>query len=235
MMRLQQFEVLVILSLAGLTAAAAGDLKPFVANYTISWHGMTAGTSTFTLGKSGADLWTYESRTEPHGLFKLATGGISQRSDMRLTSGGIQPLHYVGKDGKSGDRDIDLRFDWQQLRVTGTSGKQLIDAAIAAGAQDDLSVQIALIHELDNGRAPARFQTYGDRGAREYRYIRETTTTLQTPLGAIDTVVFRTERDGSPRITRYWCAPDYGYLPIRAQQLRGDDVEWTMDIRSLQR
>jgi hypothetical protein len=142
----------------------------------------------------------------------------------------------VGDDGKrSGDRDIDLVFDWDRLRVTGTAARQAIDEPITAGTQDDLSIQISLMVELAGGHTPSMIKTIGDRGAREYRYAREGTETLQTPLGAVETVIYRSERSGSPRVTRYWCAPSLGYLPVRAQQKRLDDVEWTMDIRSLAR
>jgi hypothetical protein len=219
------------------TLAHTAELKPFEASYTVSWHGMNAGTSTLTLEAAGDNRWTYRSSNKPRGLFRaFLPDSITQRSEMRLTDKGVQPVHYVAtQGGDSKARDIDLTFDWDRGRVTGTAAEQPVDAAIAPGTQDDLSVQIALTYELDNGRTPATFKTYGDRGAREYQYIREGTETLQTPLGAIETTIYRTERTGSPRVTRYWCAPSLGYLPMKAQQKRGDDVEWTMDIQALKR
>ena len=36
-------------------------------------------------------------------------------------------------------------------------------------------------------------------------------------------------------MTRFWCAPDRGYIPLKVEQTRGKDVEWTMEIRSLKR
>jgi hypothetical protein len=36
-------------------------------------------------------------------------------------------------------------------------------------------------------------------------------------------------------VNRYWCAPARGFVPLRAQQKKGDDVEWTMEIQSLTR
>ena len=50
-----------------------------------------------------------------------------------------------------------------------------------------------------------------------------------TAIGRIDTIVYRTEHPGSPRITRYWCAPTEGYIPLKVQQTMRDHVEWTMD------
>jgi hypothetical protein len=71
--------------------------------------------------------------------------------------------------------------------------------------------------------------------AREYRYRREGTESLATPLGQVDTVIYSSQHPGSPRVTRFWCAPAMGYLPMRVEQKRLDKVEWSMEIRSVKR
>jgi hypothetical protein len=48
-------------------------------------------------------------------------------------------------------------------------------------------------------------------------------------------VIFRSSREGSTRVTRLWLAPSLGYIPVRAQQKRGDRTEFTMMVRSLER
>jgi Protein of unknown function (DUF3108) len=237
MTRPRTFSALLLAMSGAATIVHAGELKPFEASYMVSWHGMNAGTSTMTFEAAGGNNWVYHTANEPHGLFRaFLPDSITQRSEMRLTDKGIQPIHYVANDGTaSKKRAMDLRFDWQRSRVTGTLDEQTVDVEVAPGTQDDLSVQIALVYELDNGRTPESFKTYGDRGAREYKYIREGSETLQTPLGSIETNIYRTERSGSPRVTRYWCAPSLGYLPLKAQQKRDGDVEWTMEIQKLKR
>jgi hypothetical protein len=71
--------------------------------------------------------------------------------------------------------------------------------------------------------------------AREYRYQREGAQTIDTALGRIDTVIYSSQHPGSPRVTRFWCAPTLGYLPMRVEQKRIDSVEWSMQIQSLKR
>jgi hypothetical protein len=51
----------------------------------------------------------------------------------------------------------------------------------------------------------------------------------------VATVIYRSQRANSPRFNRYWCAPDRGYIPMRVQQKRGDEVQWTMEIESVKR
>jgi hypothetical protein len=48
-------------------------------------------------------------------------------------------------------------------------------------------------------------------------------------------VVYRAQKAGSPRVTRFWCAPDRGYVPLKVEQTRGDEVQWTLEIERLTR
>jgi hypothetical protein len=54
-------------------------------------------------------------------------------------------------------------------------------------------------------------------------------------MGDVHTLIFKSQKKNSPRITRFWCAPDRGYVPMRVQQKKGDDVQWTLEIQSLKR
>ena len=49
------------------------------------------------------------------------------------------------------------------------------------------------------------------------------------------TVIFSSQADYSPRITRFWCAPERGYVPMKVEQKKDNDVQWTMAIRSMTR
>ena len=88
---------------------------------------------------------------------------------------------------------------------------------------------------LLQGRTPERFSVLDKNSVREYQYRKVGEETLKTAIGEVPTVIFASQRANSPRVNRYWLAPDRGYIPMRVQQKRGDDVEWTMEIRSLKR
>jgi hypothetical protein len=113
--------------------------------------------------------------------------------------------------------------------------KKPVDETVPADTQDDMSIQIALITAMARGQDSGTFHTYGDRSLREYHYRADGEELLHTALGDVLTRIFITERSGSPRTTRYWCAPALGYLPLRVQQKRLSDVEWVLEIRSLKR
>jgi hypothetical protein len=215
--------------------AAADELKPFEASYSWIYHGMNVAVSTLTLEQRG-DTWSYRSRSEPRGIGKLFSQRPKQESVLKVSDAGTRPLSYHADDGtKSNRRTVEVKYDWEQGRVTGVYEETPVDLPLKDGVQDDASVQVAMMVELLHGRTPDRFSLLNKNSVRQYRYVRGEETTLHTPVGDVATVVYRSERENSPRVTRFWCAPDRGYIPMRVEQTRGKEVEWTMEIRSLKR
>lgn len=218
-----------------MNAAGADELKPFEASYAWIWHGMTVAVSTLMLEKT-ADTWTYRSKSEPRGIGKAFSERPRQVSVLRITGAGTRPLSYKADDGTSSTkRSVDLKYDWETHRVTGVYEDTKVDLPLTGEVQDDSSVQVAMMVELLAGRTPERFALIDKNSVREYRYVREGKATLNTPFGSVATIIFRSQRANSPRVTRFWCAPDRGYIPLRVEQKRGDDVQWTMQIESLKR
>jgi hypothetical protein len=155
-------------------------------------------------------------------------------SVMRIGADGIQPLHYRATDGSSAnERGADVTFDWDAAHASGTYENVKVDLPLKPGVQDDLSVQIALIYALRQGRVPTSLSMIDKNSIRDYSYRQESVATITTRLGSIDTVIYASHHEGSPRTTRFWCAPSKGFVPVRVEQKRLDDVEWTMEIETL--
>jgi len=217
------------------TAAQADELKPFEASYAWMWHGMTVAVSTVKLEHQG-DTWVYSSRSSPRGLGKMFSQRPVQKSVMKVTDKGVQPLSYDADDGTSSTkRDAHVKFDWDNGRVTGVYEDVKVDMPLHPDIQDDSSVQIALMVELLTGREPQKFQMIDKNSVREYGYHREREESLDTPVGKLDTIVYGAQKVGSPRVTSFWCAPARGYIPMRVEQKKGDDVQWTMQLQSVTR
>jgi hypothetical protein len=228
---------LAMLALAWGTAASADELKPFDASYNWIWHNMTVAVSTLHLEREDDGTWVYRSKSEPRGIGRMFSERPTQESVLKITDAGVHPLSYKADDGTSSTkRDANIQFDWEHNRVTGVYEDAKIDMPIPPGMQDDLSVQIALMVELLRGHTPDKSSLISGDSVREYRYSRDGEETLTTPVGTIETVIYRSEKQNSPRTTRFWCAPSLGYIPLRVQQKKGkDDVEWTMQVQSVKR
>ena len=230
--------VTAVLALCAIAAARPGfadELKPFEASYEWLWHGLTVAVSTVKLQHQGDD-WVYRSNSSPRGIGRVFSERPMMESVLRVTDAGAQPLSYKANDGTASTRrSIDLLFDWERGRVTGVYEDTKVDMPTQPGIQDDQSIQIALMADLLRGGAPDKFQLVDKNEVREFQYVREREETLSTPLGRIETIVYKAQKQGSPRVTRFWCAPSRGYIPLRVEQKRLDEVQWTMQIQSLER
>jgi hypothetical protein len=218
-------------------ARAQTPLTPFSADFEIVYRGMNAGSTTLELTAEGGERWRYVSRANARGVFKLALAGeIRQTSQFVLSNGTPRPLRYVADDGTEDvQRDIRLDFDWRAGRVRGTAEARPVDLPLREGLQDGMSVQIALMRELQEGRAPQRFFLIDKDEIKEYLYESLGPARLRTAAGELDTVIWSSRRPGSDRVTRVWYAPSLGHLPVQAERRRGDRTEWTMRLKTMRR
>ena len=155
-------------------------------------------------------------------------------SVVRVTDQGVLPQSFKSSGGDS-DKSIELNYNWQTHKVSGTYEGAKVDLPLTPRVQDDGSVQLGLMVELLAGRTPPNVQLIDKNSVREYEFSRDGEATIKTPMGEVHTVIFKSQKKYSPRITRFWCAPDKGYIPMRVQQKKDDDVQWTLEIQSLKR
>jgi Protein of unknown function (DUF3108) len=215
--------------------AHADDLKPYEATYAGIWHGMTVAESQLKLEHT-EDGWTFSSRSEGRGLGRLASGVFPplQVSVVHVSGGKVQPQSFKSSGG-SASKNTDLKYDWEAHRVTGTYEGTAVDLPLTPRVQDDGSVQLSLMVELLAGHTPASVQLIDKNSVRDYQFAREGEAKLSTPIGEVATVIYRSQKANSPRVTRFWCAPDRGYVPMKVEQTIGQDVQWTLLIQNLTR
>jgi hypothetical protein len=220
------------------SAADSQPLQPFKATYNVEWKGMGAGTSTLDLERANNGTYVYRSSNQARGIFRVAfPEAITQTSTFTIEPNGtVVPQAYASDDGsKKTDKDVSLVFDWNAKRAKGTAEDKPVDAPVQPGTQDALSVQIQLMNELQNGKSPTEFWLIDKNEAKEYQYTRERTENVQTPLGNLETVVYKSQRKGSDRFMRFWMAPSLGYVPVKAERRRGDKLDFALKIRDLQK
>jgi len=231
-MRLPELACLMALG-CGVASADPVDLKPFRATYTIEWKGITAGNSTFELKQAGADSYTYSSVNVARGVFKLAfSDSITQVSTFRVLDGRVIPMTFRGSDEK--ERPTDLVFDWQRKRVTGTAKGHAVDLELPETAQDPMSLQIASLRGLATSNLQTTVHLVDSDKVKDYEMHLEGNAQIETALGKLDTVVYTSKNSSGDRITRTWVAPALGYLPVKAERIRSDKLEFTILIQAAQ-
>ena len=235
-MRLPERLLVLLLITTGHAAYADPiDLKPFRATYTAQWKGMTAASSTVELVRAGGDTYTYSSVNTARGLFRMAfPDALTQISTFRITDGRVIPLTFRGRDEK--ERPIELNFDWQKKRVTGVAKEKDVDLELPDGAQDAMSLQIASLRNLASGNLKGTVWMIDANKLKEYELHLEGNARIETALGELDTVIYTSKRVGTAdRLTRTWVAPTLGYLPVKAESVRGKKVEVTLLIETVER
>jgi len=234
-MRLPERVVLLGLVCGGFAAHADPvDLQPFKAVYNAEWKGLTAASSTMELRKTGPDSYTYSSVSNARGMFRLAfSETVTQASTFRVVDGRVVPLAFTGTDEK--ERPINLAFDWQRKHLSGVAKGHGVELELPDGALDPMSLQIASMRDLAASKLQDKGWLVDSDKLKEFATRREGTARIDTALGELDTVVYTSQNVGSDRITRTWVAPALGYLPVRAERLRGSKLEFTLLIQSVDR
>lgn len=209
------------------------DMKPFRANYVVEWKGISAANSSIELRALGDGTFEYETMNEPRGMFRMALpDSLSQTSTFKIVDGHVVPQRFRGTDEK--ERPIDLRFDWNNKRVTGTGKGSPVDAELPENAQDPMSLQIASLRNLQERKLhDTVWLVDGDGKVKEYQLKLEGEKQIDTALGRFDTLVYTSQRSGSQRLTRTWVAPALGYLPVKAERTRKGKLEFTLLIESV--
>ena len=208
---------------------------PFVATYTIAWHGLTAGSSTLELEQTAPQLYLYTSTDSAYGVFRLAfPDALRQSSRFRIAAGEVQPLAFQAAGGP-GKNDVTAQFDWKNGEATGTAKGKLLDLKLQPGTQDPLSVQIALMLALQARQPPNSFWMLNTDEIDRFEYVRHEESTLTTPLGKLRAILYTSHQPGSNRTTYLWLAPALGYMPVRAEQHVKGSTQLSLEIRAFRR
>jgi hypothetical protein len=202
---------------------------PYVATYSVSYRGMNAGLLHFELIAEEGGRFVYESYAEPSTLARFVVGGpTAERSVMQIDADGVQPLSWFMQDGN-------LRFIWEEERVTGVMEGVRIEWPTEAGLQDRLSIQVAVMTALLREREPGIIPMVNDDGIKYYSYSRAGFGPVRTEAGEFEAVLYESTRPGSSRLSRLWHAPSLGYIPVRAEQWRRGKIETVMELVGVRR
>lgn len=225
--------ILLLLAMGGPAWAAASELRPFTASYTVNGQ---SGSAEIRLEQLDDGSWSYQQTIRVRSFLArlFMPAELSSRSVFTLQDERVLPRQFTADDGKgSSSRDQTLDFDWARGRVTGIFERKPVDLPTQPGLLDSLSVQVALMNELMAGRMPQRFVLVDKGRIKDYLYTREREETLRTEIGEYRTVIYRSSRTGSDKSTVFWCAPDLGYLPLKVERRDGRSVEVTLAVKSL--
>lgn len=223
-----------LLSMASSAPASAADLRPFEARYELSSGTTTVGEMRLVLERRTDQDYRYTATSRATGLIGHLFGGeIVERSEGTLAKHRIRPQHYAYQRTGHREREVLLRFDWAKSQVINTVNDDPWVMAIPAGTLDKLAVQLALMIDLGRGQRQLDYAIADGGKLKRYHFEVTGRETLDTPLGAVETLRIRRDRGRAERYTLLWCAPRWDYAPIRVVQFRKGEEHARLSLRAI--
>jgi len=212
-------------------------LRPYTARYNVKAHGISGGDIEATLTPLGNGHYRFRSHLLPNFLGRLFTSDQAEDvSEFELTAEGvIKPLHFRSEDGsKDTHDDIALDFDWASNTVKGHAEGKEISMAVPAGVQDRLTIQLTASLALQAKHDIGTLNMQERSELQQFKITQQGTEHVHNDAGDFNAVVLLSERvGGSSRSSRYWYAPELGYIPVHAERSSHGKVDIVMQLKSV--
>lgn len=226
-------------SLLALSTLAHADLPiaPFQARYDLYGSGLPVGEALMALDAAGSNGYAMRFEVRPSKLVALlASHQIQEQANGEIRDGQVRPIYYERQaDTGRETQQVQLRFDWPAAQIEAHSNAGQATLPLSPGVTDPLSLNLAVMWDLQRGQLPEQYALVDGTEPRIYRIRNEGEETLKTALGLLRTVrVSQTRPDGN-RATTFWFAVEWQYLPVQIARQKKGREDLRLEIRSLER
>jgi hypothetical protein len=227
--------------MAGALAVAADEARSadasiatYTATYAVEYKGREAGSSEWSVRDLG-DRYEYLARITPKGMLKLVRPKPTiERSQFRVDGAALRPLEYWFEDGsRSGEDNWHVVFDWERRIATVNTAEARRELAVPETALDIGTLKAAVMRDVAAKGAPGPYEIADEDAVATYEYTDGGPATVVTGVGSLETQLFVQRRTGSSRSTWIWVAPTLGFLPVRIEQRRNDEVQTSFLLQSV--
>ncbi|MGJ7549924.1 DUF3108 domain-containing protein [Pseudomonas alloputida] len=207
----------------------AADLKPFSASYTADWKQLPmSGTAERSLVKNANGTWDLNFKAS------MMIASLTEQSTLRMDNDTLLPQKYHFERGGLGKaKTVDLTFDWNAKKITGTDRKDPINLPLNRGVLDKSSYQLALQHDVAAGKKSMTYQVVDGDEIDNYDFRVLGTEKIATKTGQVEAV--KVERVRAPaqnkRVTELWFAKDWDYLLVQLRQVETDGKEYVIVLQ----
>jgi hypothetical protein len=216
-------------------SGADAAVVTYTATYRVEYKGKEAGVSDWSVRDLGDGKYEYQARITPKGMLKLIRPKPTiERSQFRVEGSHYRPLEYWFEDGsRSGEDNWHLVFDWERRVATVTTTEARRELVVPDNAIDIGTLKAAVMRDLAAKAAPGPYAIADQDAVITYEYTDGGPATLTTGVGSLETQIFVQHRPGSSRSTWLWAAPKLGFLPVRIEQRRNDEIQTSFLLQSV--
>ena len=218
------FLSLIIYSFNPALADNQQTLPVFRAIYKLYTSGLEIGETVSTISKSSCNEYNYRSESRATGIVAMFfKDHVIENSRWRFSDNKFIPIDYsyVRYRGEK-DKEINIRFDWENKLLRNQVNEKKYELPLTEGMQDRLSYQYVLMQDLQSGHVPEKYSVADGRKIKIYFFEKAGEEKVTTPLGDLETVKLFRSRGNDERKLVLWCAPKYGYLPVKIEKTEDD-------------
>jgi len=218
-------------SMSILAPAAAADLKPQRAVYSVARDGKPVGDATYSLASNPDGTWTLQSvTTGSAGMAKLVGLDVHEQSTFRWDNGQPQGVRYdYRQDAAIKHKQRTIDFDWPSREAHVRDNGKDFSYAIEPGTIDRSTVAVQLGMLLAGGAHDATLSVAQKDHLEQQRFAAQGEESIHVPAGTFKAI--RVERTDASGKARSWYAPNLTALPLRVEQVQGDGSTIVMELR----
>jgi hypothetical protein len=200
---------------------AAPAPEPFVASYELRHNGLLLAKLERSLRPAGTGTYIFESKAAPAGILAaIMRDRITETSVWEFDHDRPRPLKYeYHHTGRGEGRHVVLDFNWQKGTVINSVNNSPWTMKVPDNVQDKLLYQYTMMLDVADSDALLEYQIADGGELKIYRFERLGEEEIDTALGRLRTV--KLQRADDRAHTTVWCAPDYGFMPVRLEQRKG--------------
>ena len=206
----------IVFIVAAVSADCRAEPVPsFKVSYAVR-YGVLRGEMTLDLRRDGNDGFVYDTMLRPRGFVTLfRKGAIEETSTLAMSEGQLRPLVYSSVDTIARpQRNTEYRFDEPSGRVTGIYKARTVDEEMQPGGHNRISVQVAVMEALNEGRELTKFSVFDRARWRDFEFEVIPDRTASVPYGEFETVEIRYSSSKKEKSWSLHCAPALDYVPV---------------------
>jgi hypothetical protein len=195
-------------------------LLPYTAEYRANNNGLSA-TAQRQLSRVTDQHWQLSQQA------KVLFVKVNEQSLMRETDKGLQALRYDYENSVSSRQNQHIVFDWEAGTVADQKSKNTWTKPLLPEYTDQLSAQLQMREALLNGSFDQRLtQTIVTKKGKLKTYTLEILDeeVIDTPVGKLNTIKLRRQREGRDGEMLVWLAKDWNYLIVRLEDQEDNDT-----------
>jgi hypothetical protein len=201
----------------------------------VDYGDIHAGYMTMTMHKQGDNSYEMKTVSTTVGIASwFRSNDVFESTQWTLRNNRVVPFLYNFQDeGRDDEKNIQVRFDWNELKaINNIDGKPWI-MEVPEDTQDKLSYIPLLMLDLKNGKRDVNYRIADGGKLKTYRFQSLGTETVSTGVGELPAIKVKRSRDKPKRkFTLFWCAQNYGYLPVKIEKWKKAKPAYSITLKS---